>query len=82
MELGITKAPGDFSRGFSFYAPTHDVAPRAVRIAVAIDAINCTRNLAVSFLLIKYLLSCFKQGLQNLGSSYGNKKSLSPVVRC
>ena len=32
--------------------PIHDVAPRAVRIADAIDAINCTTNLAVSFLLI------------------------------
>jgi hypothetical protein len=28
----------------------HDVVPRAVRIAVAIDAINCTINFAVSFL--------------------------------
>ena len=34
------------------YAPTHDVAPSAVSIAVAIDAINCTINFAVSFLLI------------------------------
>ena len=32
------------------YAPTHDVAPSAVSIAVAIDAINCTINFAVSFL--------------------------------
>ena len=32
--------------------PMQDVAPRAVRIADAIDAINCTTNLAVSFLLI------------------------------
>ena len=38
------------------YAPTHDVAPSAVRIAVAIDAINCTINFAVSFLLITHLL--------------------------
>ena len=29
-----------------------DVAPSAVRIADAIDAINCTINLVVSFLLI------------------------------
>ncbi len=34
------------------YAPTHDVAPRAVSIADAIDAISCTMNFAVSFLVI------------------------------
>ena len=34
------------------YAPTHDVAPSAVSIAVAIDAINCTINFAVSFLVM------------------------------
>ena len=31
-----------------------DVAPSAVRIADAMDAINCTINLAVSFLFIVY----------------------------
>ena len=31
-----------------------DVAPSAVSIADAIDAINCTINLVVSFLLIVY----------------------------
>ena len=35
------------------YTPMQDVAPSAVRIADAIDAINCTINLVVSFLLIK-----------------------------
>ena len=30
----------------------HDVAPRAVRMADAIDAISCTMNFAVSFLVI------------------------------
>ena len=34
------------------YAPTQLVAPSAVRIAVAIEAINCTINFAVSFLLM------------------------------
>jgi hypothetical protein len=34
------------------YSPIQDVAPSAVRIADAIDAINCTKNFAVSFLLI------------------------------
>ena len=35
-----------------FYAPTHDVAPRAVTMAVATDAMICTINLMVSFLLM------------------------------
>ena len=34
------------------YTPMQDVAPSAVRIADAIDAINCTINLVVSFLFI------------------------------
>ena len=46
------------------YAPTHDVAPSAVSIAVAIDAISCTINFAVSFFVMIILLSWFKQGLQ------------------
>jgi hypothetical protein len=33
-----------------------DVAPRAVRIADAIDAMICTIHLRVSFLVIAYLL--------------------------
>jgi hypothetical protein len=38
---------------FSFlYAPMHDVAPRAVTIAVAIDAIICTMNLMVSLFVM------------------------------
>ena len=36
------------------HSPMQDVAPSAVRIAEAIDAINCTINLVVSFLLIVY----------------------------
>ena len=36
------------------HSPMQDVAPSAVRIADAIDAINCTINLVVSFLLIVY----------------------------
>ena len=38
--------------GIFFYAPTHDVAPSAVTIAVATDAMICMINLMVSFLLI------------------------------
>jgi hypothetical protein len=35
--------------------PMHDVAPRAVSIADAIDAISCTINFAVSFFVIVWL---------------------------
>ena len=35
-----------------YYSPMQDVAPSAVRIADAIEAINCTINFAVSFLVI------------------------------
>ena len=41
-----------FFLGWGAYAPMHDAAPSAVTIAVAIDAIICTINLIVSFLLI------------------------------
>ena len=41
---------------FVSHTPMHEVAPRAVRIADAIEAISCTINLAVSFLVIVYLL--------------------------
>ena len=34
------------------HSPMQDVAPSAVRIADAIDAINCTINLVVSFFVI------------------------------
>ena len=37
-----------------FYTPMHDVVPRAVTIAVAIDAIICTMNLMVSLLVIMF----------------------------
>ncbi len=37
---------------FIFHHATHDVAPKAVSTAEAIDAINCTMNFIVSFLLI------------------------------
>ena len=49
--------PSDESLILFFYAPTHDVAPRAVTIAVAIDAIICTINLMVSFLLITLMFN-------------------------
>ena len=38
--------------GLRVYSPMQDVAPRAVRIALAIDTMICAMNFAVSFLLI------------------------------
>ena len=34
------------------YMPMHEVAPSAVRMAVATDAMICTMNLMVSFLVM------------------------------
>ena len=34
------------------HAPTHDVAPRAVTMAVATDAMICTINFSVSFFVM------------------------------
>ena len=36
-----------------YYIPMQDVAPRAVRMADAIDAIICTTHLKVSFFVIR-----------------------------
>jgi len=44
--------PSDDDREFSFYSPMQDVAPSAVRIALAIDTMICTTNLVVSFFVI------------------------------
>ena len=41
---------------FGIYSPMQDVAPRAVRIALAIDTMICAINFAVSFLLITLLI--------------------------
>jgi hypothetical protein len=43
------KSPGTKSEAFSYHAPTHEVVPNAVTIAVAMVAIRCTMNLIVSF---------------------------------
>ena len=47
------RAPQVQVLGFN-YIPMQLVAPRAVTIAVAIDAIICTMNLMVSLLLIMF----------------------------
>ena len=41
---------------FHCHWPIHDVAPSAVTIAVAIDAIICTMNLIVSLLVMMFNL--------------------------
>ena len=52
-----TKIPDRCGRGSSLYRPIHDVAPRAVSTADAIDTINCVINLIVSLFVITHLLS-------------------------
>ena len=52
-----TKIPDRCGRGSSLYRPIHDVAPRAVSTADAIDTINCVINLIVSHFVITHLLS-------------------------
>ena len=42
------------------YIPMHDVAPSAVRMADAIEAISCTINFAVSFFVIVLHYIIFK----------------------
>ena len=53
------KSPTDLVEDILTYRPIHDVAPSAVRIADAIDAISCTINLVVSFLLITIQILVF-----------------------
>ena len=53
------KSPTDLVEDILTYRPIQDVAPSAVRIADAIDAINCTINLVVSFLLITIQILVF-----------------------
>ena len=46
------KPPNIVDGFFIFYAPTQLVAPRAVTMAVATDAMICTINLNVSFFVM------------------------------
>ena len=55
----IKESPTDVVEDILTYRPIQDVAPSAVRIADAIDAINCTINLVVSFLLITIQILVF-----------------------
>ena len=52
MSPDILKKSHLSSGSFFFYIPMQLVAPRAVTIAVAIDAIICTMNLMVSFFVM------------------------------
>ena len=56
-----------FRRVYTF---TQLVAPRAVTMAVAIDAMICTINLMVSFLLMVYLLSSSRLPYRHCHLSY------------
>ena len=57
------------------YIPIHDVAPSAVTIAVATDAIICTMNLMVSFFVI-ILMFCFTCGFYGF---YGLSSRTPPL---
>ena len=46
----------------------HDVAPRAVSIADAIDTMICAMNFAVSFFVITHLLSLRINHWRNVGT--------------
>ena len=47
---------------FDFYMPMHEVAPSAVTMAVATDAMICTMNLNVSLFVIVYSFLFFWHG--------------------
>ena len=65
------------------HSPMQDVAPSAVRIADAIDAINCTINLVVSFLLIftSFLFYPFTFLLFNLIQGAAPKTEPAPKIK-
>ena len=65
------------------HSPIQDVAPSAVRIALAIDAINCTINLVVSFLLIFtfFLFYPFTFLLFNLIQGAAPKTEPAPKIK-
>jgi hypothetical protein len=53
MPLGLSK-----NLSLGAYVPTHDAVLSAVTMAVATDAMICTINFKVSFLLITINVSC------------------------
>ena len=46
-------SPSIFTFLLFYYIPMHDVAPSAVRMADAMDAIICTTHFKVSFFVIR-----------------------------
>ena len=69
-----TVTPYRVAAAFLFYMPMQLVAPSAVTIAVATDAIICTINLMVSFLVMILMFLSYTYGFHGL---YG---LLSPLV--
>ena len=51
----MTMPSDGWSEG-GLYIPMQLVVPRAVRMAVAIEAISCAMNFAVSFFVIAFLI--------------------------
>ena len=59
----------------------HDVAPSAVRIALAIDTMICAINLAVSFFVITHLLSLIPvTGVIGVGIDHGRRIVVVVIV--
>ena len=53
-----------------FYMPMHEVAPKAVRMAVATDAMICTIHLKVSFfVMVNFYIFSFLHFLRLLASA-------------
>ena len=50
------------------YIPMQDVAPSAVRMADATDAMICTTHLIVSFFVIRVSFFLFWHGFDNFGT--------------
>ena len=55
---------------FDFYMPIHDVAPSAVTMAVATDAMICTMNLNVSLFVIVYSFLFFGTDFTDFTDSF------------
>ena len=57
LNLAINDESSTLAEDSLVYSPMQDVAPSAVRIALAIDTMIFAINLAVSFFVITHLLS-------------------------
>ena len=62
LNLAINDESSTLAEDSLVYSPMQDVAPSAVRIALAIDTMICTTNLVVSFfVIITSFLYCWGQ---------------------